>query len=109
MKASLMNLLSEVTQVKFKGQIYNLQVDTNEDPKKKGIKIKFIPASLTQISPEEQNDIAISLEQKLEPGLLKHGMKIERDRELRDPSIIGFMINLEYIDRIIRQALQGAE
>ena len=32
-------------------------------------------------------------------------MKVERDRNLKDITIIGFFIFIEYFDRIIRKAL----
>jgi hypothetical protein len=32
-------------------------------------------------------------------------MQVERDRQLKDKSVIGFFIYIEYVDKIIRQAL----
>ena len=32
-------------------------------------------------------------------------MRVERDRNLKDKSVVGFFIYIEYIDKIIRQAL----
>ena len=34
-------------------------------------------------------------------------MRVERDRNLKDKTIIGFFIYIEYFDRIIRKALSG--
>ena len=34
-------------------------------------------------------------------------MKVERDRNLKDKTIVGFFIYIEYFDRIIRKALSG--
>jgi hypothetical protein len=101
-------ILSEATTVNFKGHSFTLRLDTNEDPKKKGVKIQFVPSTFQMLSQQEKDDLAIELEQKLEPGLAKVGLKVERDRELRDPNIIGFFIYIEYLDRIVRKALQGA-
>ncbi len=34
-------------------------------------------------------------------------MRVERDRNLKDKTIVGFFIYIEYIDKIVRQALSG--
>lgn len=46
---------------------------------------------------------------KLNNGLEQYSMKVERDRELKDKTIIGFFIYIEYLDKIIRTALAGAQ
>ena len=55
------------------------------------------------------NDIAIALADKLEAGLKDYDLAIERDRNLKDKTIIGFFIYIEYFDKIIRKALSQAE
>lgn len=99
------SVINEAVKVKFKGHQFILKVDVNEDPNKKGIKVQFIPTTFGQLTPTEQDDIAIALGAKLEDGLKDKGIRIERDRNLKDKTIIGFFIYIEYIDRIIRQAL----
>jgi len=98
-------VLSEATKVNFKGHKFVLRVDVNEDPNKKGIKVQFLPTTFGAMSPQEQNDIAIALGDKLDAGLNRFGMRVERDRNLKDKSVVGFFIYIEYIDKIIRQAL----
>jgi len=88
------SLIKESTKVNFQGHSFILRVGVNEDPNKKGIKVQFVPTSFGTISQTEQNDLAI---------------KVERDRNLKDKTIIGFFIYIEYIDKIIRQALKSAE
>ena len=100
-------VIAESAKIKFAGHQFMLKVDVNEDPNKKGIKIEFIPTTFGQISPTEQNDIAIELEQRLEDGLDEYGMKVERDGNLKDKTIIGFFVYIEYLDRIVRKALSG--
>lgn len=100
-------VISEAAKINFAGHSFLLKVDTNEDPQKKGVKVQFIPTQFGQITPTEQNDIAIELEQRLEEGLAAYDMKVERDRNLKDKTIIGFFIYIEYFDRIIRKALAG--
>ena len=54
-----------------------------------------------------QNDIAIELEQRLESGLSEYELRVERDRNLKDKTIIGFFVYIEYFDKIVRKALAG--
>lgn len=100
-------LLSEAAKINFAGHSFVLKVDTNEDPQKKGVKVQFLPTEFGSITPTEQNDIAIELEKRLSSGLEPFDMKVERDRNLKDKTIIGFFIYIEYFDRIIRKALSG--
>jgi len=98
-------VLSEVTTVNFQGQKFVLKVDVNEDPNKKGIKVQFLPTQFEGMSKQKQDELAMALENKLDQGLASIGMKVERDRQLKDKTILGFFIYIEYIDKIIRQAL----
>jgi len=98
-------VLSEVTEVNFAGQKFILKVDANEDPNKKGIKVQFLPTQYKGMSKQQQDELAMELESKLDQGLQSIGMKVERDRQLKDKTIIGFFIYIEYVDKIIRQAL----
>lgn len=100
-------VISEAAKIKFAGHEFMLKVDTNEDPQKKGVKVQFIPTQFGKLTPTQQNDIAIELEERLENGLGAYDMKVERDRNLKDKTIIGFFIYIEYFDRIIRRALAG--
>lgn len=100
-------VIKEAAKVNFAGHSFILKVDVNEDPQKKGIKVQFLPTEFGAITPTEQNDIAIELEERLEKGLAEFGMRVERDRNLKDKTIVGFFIYIEYIDKIVRQALAG--
>ena len=107
------DVISEAAKINFAGHSFLLRVDTNEDPQKKGVKVQFVPTEFGALSPTEQNDIAIELEGRLERGLGEYDLRVERDRNLKDKSIIGFFIYIEYFDKIIRKALSdqnpGAE
>jgi hypothetical protein len=100
-------IIAESAKIKFAGHQFMLKVDVNEDPQKKGLKIQFIPTTFGQLSSTEQNDIAIELEQRLENGLSSYEMRVERDRNLKDKTIIGFFVYIEYFDKIVRKALSG--
>lgn len=101
----LVSQLTEAAKVNFAGHSFLLKVDTNEDPQKKGVKVQFIPTEFGSLSPTEQNDIAIELEGRLEQGLDDYELRVERDRNLKDKSVIGFFIYIEYFDKLIRKAL----
>ncbi len=109
LKEQIKQVLSEVVKINFRGHQFALKVDTNEAPNKKGIKIQFLPTTFGRITPTEQNDIAIALAEKLDQGLSQYGLQVERDRNLKNKSIIGFFVYIEYIDKIIRKALAEDE
>ena len=100
-------VLNEATKVKFGKYNFLLKVDCNEDPQKKGIKIQFIPTEVGQINSATQNDIAIELESRLERGLAEYGLRVERDRQIKDKTTIAYFIYIEYFDRLVRKALEG--
>src|SRR6056300_1491425 len=101
------NVITEAAKINFAGHSFLLRVDTNEDPQKKGVKVQFIPTEFDSLTPTQQNDIAIELEERLEKGLAEYDLRVERDRNLKDKTIIGFFIYIEYFDKIIRKALSG--
>lgn len=103
----LVSLVTEAAKINFAGHSFLLKVDTNEDPQKKGVKVQFIPTEFGSLTPTQQNDIAIELEQRLEQGLSQYDLRVERDRNLKDKTIIGFFIYIEYFDKLIRSALSG--
>ena len=111
MKTELENLVQEVitesTKVNFGRYKFLLKVDTNEDPQKMGVRISFIPTEFGQIKSTTLNDVAIELESRLEKGLAEYGLRVERDRAVRDKSVIRFIIHVEYFSRLIRKALEG--
>lgn len=98
-------VVSESAKVRFAGYQFLLKVDVNEDPQKKGLKVQFLPTSFGQLTPTAQNDIAIELGRRLEEGLAEYGLSLERDRNLKDKTIIGFFIYIEYFDKLIRNVL----
>ena len=99
--------ITEAAKVNFAGHSFLLKVDTNEDPQKKGVKVQFVPTEFGSLTPTQQNDIAIELEERLEQGLAEFDLRVERDRNLKDKTIIGFFIYIEYFDKIIRKALSN--
>ena len=101
-------IISETTKVNFKGHKFVLKIDVNEDPNKKGVKVQFLPTTFTGMDKKQQDDIAMELGEKLNQGLSSLGLSVERDRELKDKTIIGFFIYIEYLNKIIINALNQA-
>lgn len=99
--------LNEAAKINFAGHQFVLKVDTNEDPNKKGIKVQFLPTEFGKITPTEQNDIANELAERLNTGLAEYDLRVERDRELKDKTIVGFFIYADQFDKMIRKALVG--
>lgn len=100
-------MITEVTKINVDNVQFRLKVATNEDPNKTGVKVQFIPMEAKDLPREEFHDIAMKLQNKLNTGLTKYGMSVERDRQLKDKAIIGFFIYIEYLDQIIRKVLKG--
>ena len=99
--------ISEAVKINFSGHKFFLKTSTNEDPNKMGVKVQFIPMEFGKLTATEQNDIALELEGRLEQGLGEYELRVERDRNLKDKTIIGFFIYIEYFDKIVRKALSG--
>lgn len=107
LESTVKEVISEATKVNFGGYKFLLKVDTNEDPQKMGVRVSFIPMEFGKINYTTQNDIAIELESRLERGLAEYGLRVERDRAVRDKSVIRYFIHIEYFDRLIRKALEN--
>ena len=102
---SVKQVLSESTKVNFGGHKFLMKIDTNEDPQKKGVKIIFYPLEFGSMNSTTQNDVAIELESRLEAGLAEYGLRVERDRAIKDRTAIAYFIYADYFDRLIRLAL----
>ena len=103
----IQEVITESTKVKFGKYRFLLKVDTNEDPQKMGVRISFIPLEFGMMNSATQDDVAIELESRLEKGLAKYGLRVERDRAVKDKTIIRFFIYIEYFERLVRKALKG--
>lgn len=106
-KDLVQEVITESTKVKFGKYRFLLKVDTNEDPQKMGVRISFIPLEFGMMNSATQDDVAIELESRLEKGLAEYGLRVERDRAVKDKSIIRFFIYIEYFERLVRKALKN--
>ena len=100
-------VLNESVRLNFGNIQFVMKLDANEDPNKKGIKIQFVPVEYGQIDQTQYNDIAEELKRRINTGLLSQGfnLTLERDRQIRDKTIISLFLHIDGFDKIIRQAL----
>lgn len=101
------HVLEESVKLNFAGHSYLMKVDANEDPTKAGVRVTFTPTEFGNVNPSELNDIAIELESRLEKGLAQYGLRVERDRAIKDKTAIRFIIYIEYFERLFKKALKS--
>jgi sporulation protein YlmC with PRC-barrel domain len=94
--------------VTLEGEQFGVVFDTNINETKRGIKMRFVPQNqnidIRQLS-EIANKIAVILQKKF----ADYGIQIDRDTQVRNPMIIGFIIPLVSIsDFIMKKVIQGA-
>jgi len=94
--------------VTLEGEQFGVVFDTNINETKRGIKIRFVPQNqnidIRQLS-EIANKIAVILQKKF----ADYSIQIDRDTQVRNPMIIGFIIPLVSIsDFIMKKVIQGA-
>lgn len=104
-------LINESVKLNFAGVQFVMSLDTNEDPNKKGIKIQFVPTQYGKMTPAQFDDISEELKRRINKGLLAQGfdMTLERDRQVKDKTVISLFLYVDNFDRIIRRALVGDE
>lgn len=91
------------------GEEFNVVFDTNINPTKRGVKIRFEPINqnidLRKLS-TQADQIAVALQKRF----ADFSLLIERDTEVKDPMIIGFIMPLSSIsDFIMKKVLKGGE
>lgn len=96
-----------VYNVTIKGETFAVEFDTNINETKRGIKMHFIPQNqnidIRQLS-TIANEIAVVLQKKFAP----FGIQVDRDTQVSNPMILGFMIPLVSIsDFIMTKVVQS--
>jgi hypothetical protein len=92
--------------VTIAGQQFGVVFDLGVNPTKKGIKLKFVPLA-QDIDIRQLSDIAAKITLVLQKRLAPHGIICNRDTQVEDPHIIGFLIPLEPIADFIINKLKG--
>ena len=93
--------------VTLEGEEFGVVFDTNINETKRGIKMRFVPMNqnidIRQLS-DMANKIAVALQKKF----ANYGIQVDRDTQVKNPMIIGFMIPLVSIsDFIMKKVLRG--
>lgn len=82
-----------------------LRVDVNHNPTKKGIKVQFIlPQTLVG---DAKTTMTQKLQMRLNQGLAKHNLTANIDTDVPYANIIGFLIRIQDIRLMIKEALQS--
>jgi len=84
-----------------------LKVSVNKNPTKEGIKVQFILPEM--VDDDKKASISQKLQTKLSQNLANHNMTISMDTDVPDPNVIGFLIPIQDIKLIIKNALRGEE
>ncbi len=91
----------------LEGEEFNIVFDTNINPTKRGIKVRFVPSNVnTDIRrlAGQADKIAVALQKRF----AEYNILIERDTEVKDPMTIGFIIPLSSISEfIMKKVLKG--
>jgi hypothetical protein len=82
-----------------------LKVDINKNETKKGIKVQFILPN--NIVGDEKAALTQKLQSKLNSGLEKFNLTSNIDTDVPYENVIGFLIRIQDIRLMIKNALQG--
>jgi hypothetical protein len=82
-----------------------LKVDINKNETKKGIKVQFIlPQAVTG---DEKASLTQKLQSKLNAGLAQYNLTANIDTDVPYENVIGFLIRIQDIRLLIKNALSG--
>lgn len=93
----------------LEGEDFNVVFDTNINPTKRGIKIRFEPVNqnidVRKLS-SQADKIAVALQKRF----ADFNLLIERDTEVKNPMTIGFIMPLSSVSEfIMKRVLKGGE
>lgn len=93
--------------VTISGMEFGVVFDLGINPTKRGIKMKFVPMSEGDIDIRQLSDVAAKITLVLQKKLAPHGIIVNRDTQVSNPYIIGFLIPLDPIADFIVAKLKG--
>jgi hypothetical protein len=82
-----------------------LKVDINKNETKKGIKVQFILPEA--VMGDEKTNLTQKLQSKLNAGLAQYNLTENIDTDVPYENVIGFLIRIQDIRLLIKNALQG--
>lgn len=94
--------------VTLEGEEFGVVFDTNINETKRGIKMRFVPQN-QNIDVRQLSDIANKIAVILQKKFASYGIQVDRDTQVKNPMIIGFIIPLVSIsDFIMKKVIQGS-
>jgi len=82
-----------------------LKIDVNHNPTKKGIKVQFVlPQALEG---DAKTTMTQKLQSRLNQGLAQYNLTANIDTDIPYANIIGFLITIQDIRLMIKNALKG--
>lgn len=91
----------------LEGEEFNIVFDTNINPTKRGIKVRFQPTN-TNVDIRRLAGQADKIAVALQKRFAEYNILIERDTEVKDPMVIGFIIPLSSVSEfIMKKVLKG--
>lgn len=83
-----------------------LKIDVNHNPTKKGVKVQFIlPQTLEG---DAKTTMTQKLQSRLNAGLAQYNLTANMDTDVPYANVIGFLISINDIRLLIKNALKGA-
>lgn len=98
-------LLTESTTLSFGGYRYIFSVGAIDSGNKQGFSVRFIPEDPSPIDSTRRDAISVELQKRLQKILEKRDLSVERDRQLRDKNVIGFVVYREFFAQMILKGL----
>ena len=83
-----------------------LRVDVNHNPTKKGVKVQFVLPQA--VEGDKKAEVAQKLQSKLNQGLEQYNLTVSQDTDVPYANVIGFLISINDIRLLIKNALKGA-
>ena len=91
---------------------FNIKVDVNKNPTKKGIKIQLIPKGGTVLNdPDEKIRVSEKVQSAMNKALGRYDLQVNIDPDIKqatdDPNVLGYYIPISQFKNLITKALQG--
>jgi hypothetical protein len=93
--------------VTLEGEQFGVVFDTNINETKRGIKMRFVPQN-QNIDVRQLSDIANKIAVILQKRFAGYGIQVDRDTQVKNPMVIGFIIPLISVsDFIMKKVIKG--
>jgi hypothetical protein len=97
-------LLKEGTEISAGGNKFNLRTGVNKNPTKLGIKIQFEPKA-GFLQPDTKDKLEVALQEKLNDGLRKYKIQVNKDPDVPRDEVIGFWIPLGQLKALVIESI----